>query len=1322
MGKIPWRSWLQRRSTPRAHRRAPLQVEVLESRELLDAASAGFVAGLYRDFLHRMPTPAQLNAWTHALASGESRYQVAQQFTNSVGYDQKLITAGYTAILGRQPTSTESSNWVRRLRKGATQETLAAALLGSGEYYADQGSNNEAWLTSACQTLLGDHVSQNQMSRYAANLNRGSLRITVANQMMHNQAAYHLDVIAAFQMTMHANPSSALITYYTQQLSSGLTINGLLDTLAASSGYARKNAQRPALVDLNWTGGSLSAPTEADTETPITVTRTYTISGYQAAPGAFTINYYVSTNPVFGQGTVLSVGSETVSDSGDLTLGTHTATYPVVIDSAGTYYVFAQIQSGSSFRDFFANNNLTAAPQTIVVSNGGPQILLLPSVLATLEQEAASNTAQWQTFKTQLDSQLKQVIEGGYQASQLSLIASYALGYQILKDTDPATADAYADKAVGLMKSGLYDFQKGSWTARQFLARGDGKTVSFTLPNADLIPSSLEVFTAPVTTQAIVHTALNGQDEVSYYQTWLKVSKNPDGNPDYVQGVDWQRNSLYDNDVMDWSLGSSNQPAKGATYYVTESSEFAATQTTAFKLNGNTITFNVAPSANTGVFVEYVYGTHAPDESTLAYQQTGTHDGGFNSIYIDSSFTGRYLGKYMAVGYDWLYNYPGLTTTLKSQTADLLVEWYNYLQQYGYHSQDPADNYGAGDYGSDMFTALALGNGRDSRGPALIQAMVNFRQNNVVPLFQQPANGKGTLTGGFFDEGWSYGQAAAADLLVGSLAYYAAGLGPITEEQTWSAQVVQSLISEMPTQNTLYNGGTWYQFHGYIPYDYFFYALMGTDTDPTTLSYAQYLYQNAPAPGADRGFDYLLFYNPNTTGAFWSSFPLQYKADGPGLVTGRADWNYNSTWWSFQLGNLVGLSNHQTFAQGALQIQRGADDLLINVANYTQAHSVWVQSQNSNLVAINDNGDGYLYQPWEEGLWYGNPGVVMNNYEATGNYVYAGGDYHAAYSTQAHPGDGGPTTQLTRQVVYLRPDFIIVHDRAGTLKNSYPKELRWNFQNTATITTSGNSWTEALGSSKLFAKTFSQQALSTTLQTVSIPGDGGNKNVYRIATDNTNAATNVQYTTALETAPSSANSMVSTAQLVSTDGRMEGVEMQNYAVLFGTAGPLNPFTGSITYTITGNSAVNHLIVDLQPGQTYQIQANGVVVTTVKASNQGTISFVTTPSGSQTIQISLNGNAPGQLDAPAAGNMGSGGLAALSGQTPGAAMGQSQMTQGDSTGGVPGSNNGQDAAGAAHSSVATQSSGSLSTHKTQGSEADRDAIDALFNLESQPGTY
>jgi hypothetical protein len=137
---------------------------------------------------------------------------------------------------------------------------------------------------------------------------------------------------------------------------------------------------------------------------------------------------------------------------------------------------------------------------------------------------------------------------------------------------------------------------------------------------------------------------------------------------------------------------------------------------------------------------------------------------------------------------------------------------------------------------------------------------------------------------------------------------------------------------------------------------------------------------------------------------------------------------------------------------------------------------------------------------------------------------------------------------------------------------------------------------------------------------VHCPDDPGSPLVYRITTQNAVKATNVTYTTALQSAPSATATMVATSSLLSADSRMEGVQMGTNVVMFGSDAPLAPFTGTITYTVTGSSPIIHLLTDLQPSRAFQISAGGTPLGTLTSSPQGTLSFTNTVSGSQLITV------------------------------------------------------------------------------------------------------
>src|SRR5262249_5842128 len=162
--------------------------------------------------------------------------------------------------------------------------------------------------------------------------------------------------------------------------------------------------------------------------------------------------------------------------------------------------------------------------------------------------------------------------------------------------------------------------------------------------------------------------------------------------------------------------------------------------------------------------------------------------------------------------------------------------------------------------------------------------------------------------------------------------------------------------------------------------------------------------------------------------SFWSALPLQHFASGTGLLTARSGWGASANVVALQIGNPLE-ADHESLAPGQLEIQRGNDALLIHPNALLGPLDPNSTSGFSNVVVVDSHGDTYANgdpvqtYPFNMGGWYGTPGVTVNAYEAAGDYVYLSGDYHAAYSSSNHDGEGGPTSELTRQLVYLRPDY-----------------------------------------------------------------------------------------------------------------------------------------------------------------------------------------------------------------------------------------------------------------------------------------------------------
>jgi hypothetical protein len=262
-------------------------------------------------------------------------------------------------------------------------------------------------------------------------------------------------------------------------------------------------------------------------------------------------------------------------------------------------------------------------------------------------------------------------------------------------------------------------------------------------------------------------------------------------------------------------------------------------------------------------------------------------------------------------------------------------------------------------------------------------------------------------------------------------------------------------------------------------------------------------------------------------------------------------------------------------------------------------------------MLIEDGGDKILPYPGSMGVWEDRPGIVVKAYRAEAEYVYMGGDYHAAYSPKAKPGSGGPARELTRQVVYVRPNYVVVYDRATTLKANYNKELRWHFLKAPLV--KDNSFEAASGNSKLFGETFSTLPLITSESAEKV----GGATVYQLRTHAQKPALTNRFVTVFEVAAGAVSSRTPARHIIDADGHMEGGQIGDQVVLFGCSGPVAA-SAVVRFKLAGKSHV--LLTDLRPGQAYEVNVNGAPPKRATANPQGIIRFRTEADSDSSLEV------------------------------------------------------------------------------------------------------
>jgi hypothetical protein len=659
-----------------------------------------------------------------------------------------------------------------------------------------------------------------------------------------------------------------------------------------------------------------------------------------------------------------------------------------------------------------------------------------------------------------LDLNLPKVLDlSAYQGSWLMWAAEFAMGAACAQAINDTTRwDQYCRKATAIALSAVRDYQKGGGNTRQFLTLADGTTAAFTLPDAagSFFPASLNMYTSPATWMPVVRgpAVSNGVDVVTYYVAYIAVADNADGSSPYIQNVDWKRSSLLGDNQIQWLSG--RRPVSGATYYVLDAGNLFSTLAQ-YTLVGNVATLKTKPAASTAIFCEYI---------RTDYSQTSAGDGGLDTAFVDSGgYDARYLGRSVAPVLDWCAGHPTLEAA-RSELSSILVAWADYLSVNGYNHASIQSNYGAGEYSSKALSAIVLAG--TPNGDRLKSEVLAFRTGTVIP---QLSTG---LVGGFWAEGWNYGPLAIDGLLLASEAMKQSTWVDGLAERAFVSDVCEHLVYAAMAPGLVTDIGDFYSVPPVAPVSEQLY-LWATQADP--LKGGLLGPQTLPTGWKALALPPLPAPQPKPT-------PLSKFATGTGLTIARTSWTSPSTWAAMLAGNLLAC-DHQQFAAGHVEIWRGPDALLPASTLYTEMQNPNFKSQQSNVLVVDTNGvPNVQTYPFNQGTWYGSPGIITLAQTDDGDLCHTSADCRASYSWNQHPGDGGPLLKWIRHFLLIRSlNTVVVVDFLAMKSSAYYREQRWH-TSPGPVSLSGNSFTIDRGASRLTCQVLSGQPITFTQSTL----------------------------------------------------------------------------------------------------------------------------------------------------------------------------------------------------------------------------------------------
>jgi hypothetical protein len=820
---------------------------------------------------------------------------------------------------------------------------------------------------------------------------------------------------------------------------------------------------------------------------------------------------------------------------------------------------------------FLCSLQLSAQTHPILLSQGHLNALQTPG-----------NT-EWSTIKIFCSNNLNKIIDPGYAGwDWYDALTNYATAYQVLKNSDPTTADKYARKALAIMKvvarhhnfGGPQKDQYSAYNGLQYIGMGDGSTKSFALPFTTQLPgSTIEVTLSATTTTPIVYNA--NKVKLTDFEPILIISNSNSGSADYAP-ADYKFLYKDGTDIFTLIWGN-NHPVNGSTYYVTQTSGISPTPTsTGFTVNGGNLNFTTAPASGKAVFVRMI---------DAEYNQTGNFMGGLSSVEPDAGYPMRTYNPSLAYGIDLLYNYPGLTTALKSEFVDILNSQLTWYKQYGYENTGVSlGNYFIeGLVKASMYTAY----GTDGINPNSAQ----YKNDTKIYLEDRIFKSLNTeIPGGYGPQG-QYTNAVFTDIITVFNLYKDITGTDLLAQTEWTDNMIRASIhGTKPDRKTFYDGGDWDD----LP------------AEPMTgmiNTYLIHLPDNAMAPYA-RQYLKDLNYSPSPLGAtkdYKTDFPLSYLCKVSSPMYARSDWSTNAVWISFSANNMI--ADHQHLDQGHISMQKGADYLLINGGEYGALSTVY-----NNTLLFDDKGAGNIsIYPPGQGYW--GTSNKITKYESAKSYVYSQADFTSAY--QSAYSTANSVTAAVRSVLYLRPGIVLVHDKANVKNANVKKIFNLNLPTSPSLT--GNVYTETVGNSKLFFQSLLPNTPAAVIVPIKLPDSTQktNEKNFRVtksgslqdnffyafeATDKSQAAmTNVVYAD---------GGNFESAGVTIADTAWTAVFPKQITIAAGT---------KMNYSFTTSGNHHDLITDVAPNADFKVTVysgtQAVMDSVIKSSGEGVLSFI-----------------------------------------------------------------------------------------------------------------
>lgn len=438
----------------------------------------------------------------------------------------------------------------------------------------------------------------------------------------------------------------------------------------------------------------------------------------------------------------------------------------------------------------------------------------------------------------------------------------------------------------------------------------------------------------------------------------------------------------------------------------------------------------------------------------------GDGKGGDTVVRHDHGYAMRTFAAYSAIGYDWLWDAPGMTDPLKARARRRFKVWADWYRDKGYLKDLPGANYHAGYVGGATFSAIAMGSEGGAVSAALWSHMVTLVWQRAMRTAADPAK-NGVLVGGDWPEGWQYGPLSVIEYALGAREMIRQGVD-LPEFEAWGNSLLLRHI------------------HGLTPAtdEYFLVGDTGNDTvhispggrvltavvaGPADAKHRAWARAEAARMRLEADefaiWDVLREIGTPAPEPFpRASKPTSYFAPGAGNFYSRNSWSRGGVATMMHC-NWQRVADHEYVDAGNFVMVRGGDNVIVDPSPYGARTTM-----TTNAPTVESAHLPATYLP-SQGFWGKNTRFLWTRQTASG-IATARCDYEDQYEFKQYDN----SVKMAVRDFVLIPDgndqAAVIIDRART--GDAEREMYLRFRTLGALKLAGSGANAQVGASRLF--------------------------------------------------------------------------------------------------------------------------------------------------------------------------------------------------------------------------------------------------------------